>query len=309
MSNEIYSEELLFNFLENYHKTLEQQSKLNGTLTIENYEALIQEHLVFLPKLKNKSYALNTIGISYYNLNKLAEAIEYTKQAVAFDPHIIQYRCNLALFLFHSGEIKQALDTLKGIDLLWLENNDPEKEKADFFNAANAFEDEVIQIELESKPNDVDAILQLAEYCADSEKYEKAVECYIMILEIKPKCFDTLSSISYLSFQAGNVKRAILYGLKALQIKPDNYNILLLIVRLYYYNKEYSKALTMLNKATDYYPEEPKFLFYLALAHTQLFQYNEALIYIEKYLEINPDLDVQIKREMILQHIRNEQLA
>ncbi|MHA1502610.1 MAG: tetratricopeptide repeat protein [Candidatus Heimdallarchaeota archaeon] len=65
----------------------------------------------------------------------------------------------------------------------------------------------------------------------------------------------------------------------------------------------------MLNKATDYYPEEPKFLFYLALAHTQLFQYNEALIYIEKYLEINPDLDVQIKREMILQHIRNEQLA
>lgn len=303
MSKVLNSDEVIFRVLDTYRESLENNSSMNESISTGECESLLQESLNLLVKIPNNSYLQNTIGLHLYKLNRLPEAIEYMRKAIELDPHIAQYKYHLGLFYFTLGDVNQALDTLRNLDLFWMNGGNPREELSDFLKAQEVFQEEAIRVTLEEEPKNILFLQELAEFYTENERYSKAIDCHKKILELEPENFDSLCTIANYSIVLNQIKRARLYFHKALKVQPDNYTILLVLIQLYINYDDYQNSLSVLNKAINQFPDDPEFLFYLALVHAKLEHRSKAVAYLERCLAIAPEYYIRVDQERLFRSL------
>lgn len=141
---------------------------------------------------------------------------------------------------------------------------------------------------LKENPNNVDAILGLANFYFQTERYEQAVEMYERAKKLRPNDTNISLKIAESYFRLGTPEIALKELKEILRNEPNNLPALVTIGNYYFDRKQYSKAITYYQKALDIQPENNNVRTDMAIALFNLGRVDDALNQLEIAIKNDP---------------------
>ncbi|MEO1020901.1 MAG: tetratricopeptide repeat protein [Bacteroidota bacterium] len=207
---------------------------VQGVTAFENEEYENAEELLLqaYEQLSEKAGVSYTLADLYLSIDNLPQAALFGKQAVAQDPDNKWYRIKLAEIYRSAGENQATLEEL------------------------NSF--------LKQKPNDIDALIFLANTYKDYGQYNKSIEVLNRLLVLMgPNT--SLYFLKIRNFEALGVQDSVLAGLEAVRsIDPDNLEMLNLLSAYYTISGNEDQAKSVLDDALSRNARDPQSLINLA---------------------------------------------
>ncbi len=141
---------------------------------------------------------------------------------------------------------------------------------------------------LKENPNNVDAILGLANFYFQTERYEQAIEMYERAKKLRPNDTDISLKIADSYFRLGTPEIALKELKEILRNDPNNLPALVTIGNYYFDRKQYSKAITYYQKALDIQPQNNNVRTDMAIALFNLGRVDDALNQLEIAIKNDP---------------------
>ncbi len=141
---------------------------------------------------------------------------------------------------------------------------------------------------LKENPNNVDAILGLANFYFQTERYEQAIEMYERAKKLRPNDTDISLKIADSYFRLGTPEIALKELKEILRNDPNNLPALVTIGNYYFDRKQYSKAITYYQKALDIQPQNNNVRTDMAIALVNLGRVDDALNQLEIAIKNDP---------------------
>jgi PhoH-like ATPase len=141
---------------------------------------------------------------------------------------------------------------------------------------------------LKENPNNVDAILGLANFYFQTERYEQAIEMYERAQKLRPNDTTISLKIAESYFRLGTPEIALKELKEILRNDPNNLPALVTIGNYYFDRKQYSKAITYYQKALDIQPENNNVRTDMAIALFNLGRVDDALNQLEIAIKNDP---------------------
>jgi PhoH-like ATPase len=141
---------------------------------------------------------------------------------------------------------------------------------------------------LKENPNNVDAILGLANFYFQTERYEQAIEMYERAKKLRPNDTNISLKIAESYFRLGTPEIALKELKEILRNDPNNLPALVTIGNYYFDRKQYSKAITYYQKALDIQPQNNNVRTDMAIALFNLGRVDDALNQLEIAIKNDP---------------------
>jgi|Deesub1362A_J573_1020465.scaffolds.fasta_scaffold05938_2 PhoH-like ATPase len=141
---------------------------------------------------------------------------------------------------------------------------------------------------LKENPNNVDAILGLANFYFQTERYEQAIEMYERAKKLRPNDTNISLKIAESYFRLGTPEIALKELKEILRNDPNNLPALVTIGNYYFDRKQYSKAITYYQKALDIQPGNNNVRTDMAIALFNLGRVDDALNQLEIAIKNDP---------------------
>jgi tetratricopeptide (TPR) repeat protein len=141
---------------------------------------------------------------------------------------------------------------------------------------------------LKKNPNDVDAILGLANFYFQTQRYEQAIEMYERAQKLRPKDTTISLKIAESYFRLGTPEIALKELKEILKDDPHNLPALATIGNYYFDRKQYSKAITYYQKVLSLQPENNNVRTDMAIAFFNLGKVDDALNQLEIAIKNDP---------------------
>ena len=206
-------------------------------------------------------YSWQDLSRSLFELRMFDECRNSCEMGIAIDPKNPLFNFALGYILFQKGENAEAVEHLE-IARQYAEGK--LQHEAPHVDQQEAEEQTSITYDL------------LASAYMALDEFDKARECYEMLVQRIPKYADAYYQLSSLAIDKGNSPEAIDYILKAIQIEPDNTTYLSFYVTLLTELHRFDEALQVLDKLIELEPKSKTYLLAKAELSLNLRHYEEA---------------------------------
>lgn len=168
-----------------------------------------------------------------------------------------------------------------------------------FFEGDIVKAEEIFQLALNNKPDDINTLKYLAEISIAKQNLQMIEYYYEKVLELNSDDEDALISLGVINLNAGNFEKAEILLVKAVNNQPKNEQALFNLSVLYEIKGEFPKAVNTLEKLISINPFNSEYyqtigLFYLAQSH-----YSSAEKNFLKALQLNDNL-IESKKGLII---------
>ena len=259
---------------------LAMEQFINGTIAeIKGDYATAISYYLQASKLDPKAGVFYALAKNSFNLNKLSQALEYSKKALAFDSSRIDYFELLSEIYSSAQQTDSATFILSKI------------------------------IKMDS--TNVDAYYRLARIY-EAKKPANAISIYQDITNIIGPDWDVLMRVAELQANLGNYKEAVSSIEQILTIDPDNEGLKKLLSEYFQRAKLYDEALTVINDVLIVNPDDLDAHDRKAQIYLSENKWDTASIeysYILKQSNVPVDLKIKIGATYFEQSIKDSALA
>jgi len=211
--------------------------------------------------------------------------------ALAKNPNCWLGHYNLGLFLFHKGQVDEAMAHYQ--KALEINPNDAEAHN----NLGNLLfqKGQVDQAMAEYQkalginPNDAEAHNNLANLLFQKGRLDEAIAHYQNVLEINPSLVDTHYNLGNAFFQKGQVDEAIAQFQKALEIEPNFAEAHYHLGNALLQKRRLDEAIAQYQKALEIDPYSAKAHNNLGIALSQKGQVDAGILQFQEALRLKPD--------------------
>jgi protein O-GlcNAc transferase len=268
-------------------ETLRLGLKYHQAGNLQQAEHIYKEILNDQP---NNYYALNYIGILYYQLGNYDSAIEYIKKALELNPTADAYY-NLGNIYKEYGQLSDALSYFQ--KALELDPNNADafnnegiiyKDKKEYDEAITCFK-KAIQL----NPNHVISYYNLGVVYKDKNQLDDAISCFNKALELNPNSIAAYYNLGNIFQQKKQIDDAIVYYQKAIQLNPNYADVYYNLGLLYQEKGQFNNATINFQRAIQINPNLVDANYCLGVSLQRTGQLNEAIMQYQKALKLNPN--------------------
>ena len=216
----------------------------NNLLKSKEYISAKKLYLEVIKRDSKNIKALNNIGIIYFNIGQLNDAIKFFKGVVEIDNKYKDGFNNLGLAYKSQKKYSEALNSFsKCIEI------DPE-----YFQAYN----------------------NIGQLQYESGEYTKAVSNFKIAIKINPELFFAYNNIGQAYNKTGKFYEAIINFNEALKLNPNYFEAHKNVGQVYYEIGEYSKALSSFTNAIKINPKKKEIHCLIGLTYEKIGKADEA---------------------------------
>jgi protein O-GlcNAc transferase len=205
-------------------------------------------------------YALQYLGVLYYQGKKYDLAIEYIEKALQLNPRDSHSYYNLGIVFKDKGQLDKA--------------------------------ETCFQKSLKYDSTNHDAYVNLGIVLKDKGNLNKAILCFQKALQLQSDSIAAHYNLGYAYQLQNNLDEAIVHYQKAIKLDPDLINAYTNLGLVFYDKKLFNKAIQCYQKALQLNPNSPDVYNNIGVVLKEMEQFDEAIAYYQKALEINPHFPV-----------------
>ena len=266
-------------------------------LGLKNHQSgnLLQAENIYKEILRdqpNNFYALNYLGILYYQFRNYDSAIEYIKKALQLNPSAADAYYNLGNIYKDSGQLDEAINCFQKALELNPDNADAYNNEGIIYKDKRRLDEAItcFQKAIQLNPNHVIAHYNLGIIFKEKKQIDEAINCFQKALKLNPNIFAAYYNLGIIFQEKKQLDDAIAYYHEALKLNPN-------LADLYFNLGTASQEKLKIDDAIFYYQKalkmNPNLLdayCNLGTAFQEKGQIDDAIAYYRKAIQLNPAL-------------------
>ena len=268
---------------------------LNDALAAHRNKQLDQAEAGYLAVLQlspQQPDALHFLGVVHHQRKDYSKAVETIRQAIAINPNVASYHCNLGEALRCEGELEAAETSCR--QALQLQPEYPEAmhnlgavllKQGKYQEAARSFRD-LIRLRKDYAPG----FVALGDALRVMGAFKEAIRAYNRALELNPNLDNAHGNLGWLLGQRGDLENGLLHCRKAVELNPQSWNSYHNLASLLLDYEEFDEALEMLDKALELNPESAQVCMCIGRVSCELGEYQDALTWYDRAVHRDPEL-------------------
>ncbi|MFZ5918882.1 MAG: tetratricopeptide repeat protein [Chloroflexota bacterium] len=213
---------------------------------------------------------LNEWASVYMTVQRFDEALEKLERSLALDSQFDMTYFALGSLYYNTGQLELA---------------------------AEMYEQGLAQGKIEDSAGRRQAQSLLGVIYAQLGRHDQAVQTILKVLEERPNDFDALKNLALVYRDTNQIQQAILFARRAAEAQPDYAPIHQLMGELYRAARDYANAELSYRQALALDPQDINLIWSLAMVYWDQGRYDEAIAQLEEALALTPG-NVQIQQAL-----------